>query len=42
MGAPKGRFIFYNLFSLWLTENLPKQKHFRKTLFTCFVYIIFL
>ena len=28
MGAPKHLFIFYNSFSLWLTENLHKQKHY--------------
>ena len=42
MSAPKRLFIFYNSFSLRLTENLHKQNHFLKTLSTCFVYIIFL
>ena len=28
LNAPKRRFIFYNSFCLWLTENLHKQKHF--------------
>ena len=40
--APKRWFIFYNSFSLRLTENLHEQKHFLKTWYTCFVYIIFL
>ena len=40
--APKRQFIFYNSFSLWLTENLHKQKRFLKTWSTCFVYKIFL
>ena len=30
MSAPKCLFIFYNSFSLQLTENLHKQKHFLK------------
>ena len=30
MSAPKHMFIFYNSFSLRLTENLHKQKHFLK------------
>ena len=42
MSAPKRLFIFNNSFSLRLTENLHKQKHFLKTLSTCFVYVIFL
>ena len=39
---PKCLFIFYNLFSLRLTENLHEQKHFLRTWSICFVYIIFL
>ena len=42
MSAPKCLFFFYNSFSLWLTENLQKQKYLLKTLSTCFVFIIFL
>ena len=42
MSAPKRLFIFYNSFPLRLTENLHEQKHFLKTCYTCFIYIIFL
>ena len=42
MSAQKHRFIFYNSFSLRLTENLHEQKHFLKTRSTCFVNIIVL
>ena len=31
MSAPNRLFIFYNSFSLWLTENLHEQKHLLKT-----------
>ena len=41
MSSPKCLFIFYNLFSLQLTENFHEQKHFLKAFTTCFVYIIF-
>ena len=41
MSDPKRLFIFYNSFSLRLTENLHEQKHFLKTRSRCFVYIIF-
>ena len=41
MSAPKGLFIFYNLFSLQLTENLHKQKHFLKTRSTILFKIFF-
>ena len=34
MSAFKHLFIFYNSFSLLLTENLHKHKHFLKTLST--------
>ena len=40
--APQSLFISYNSFSLWLTENIHKQKHFLKAFITCIVYIIFL
>ena len=30
MSAPKRLFIFYNSFSLWLTEYLHEQKYFLK------------
>ena len=42
MSAPKRLFLFYNSFSLRLTENLHEQKHILKAFTTCFVYIIFL
>ena len=42
VSAQKSLFIFYNSFSLRMTENLHEQKHFQKTWSTYFVYIIFL
>ena len=36
MSAPKRLFIFYNSFSLQLTENLHKQKHDLHLLFIIF------
>ena len=42
MSAPKRLFIFYNWFSLRLTENLHEQFFFLKARSICFVYIIFL
>ena len=40
--APQNRFIFYSKFSLRLTENFHKQKHFLERWSSCFVYNIFL
>ena len=40
--CPQSLFIFYNSFSLRLTENFHEHKYFLKTLSTYFVYIIFL
>ena len=42
LSASKSRFIFYNSFSLRLTENLHEQKHFHQRCASCFVYNIFL
>ena len=36
MSAPKRLFIFYNSFSLRLTENLHEQKHLLHVLFLSF------
>ena len=40
--AIKKQFIFYCQFSLQLTENLSKQKHFLETWYLRFAYNIFL
>ena len=39
MSAPEHMFIFYSSFSLRLTENFSKQKHFLKTLSTYHFFI---
>ena len=36
MSAPKWMFIFYNSFSLWLTENIHEQKTFSQNMIYMF------